>query len=93
MSDDPTGEITDIYLPIQLMDVEPGEALDFDTYVFLPTNGKYVIVSRAGEYLDTNKIEKISKNKINKLFIKKQLRIKNSELSRKHPSQLRYNSA
>ena len=69
MSDDPTGEITDIYLPIQLMDVEPGEALDFDTYVFLPTNGKYVIVSRAGEYLDTNKIEKISKNKINKLFV------------------------
>lgn len=57
------------YRPVKIIDVSPGEALDFDTSVFLPTNKKYVKLSHAGDDLDGERLEKLKKHNMNNLYV------------------------
>jgi hypothetical protein len=58
-----------VYRPVKIIDVEPGETLDFDTNVYLPANKKYVKVSNAGEQIDALRIEKLKKGKMTNVFV------------------------
>ena len=58
-----------VFMPIRLLDLDVGEVLEFDTYVFLPTNNRYVKISQTGEFLNAEKIDKIKLNKINMLYV------------------------
>ena len=40
------------YRTVKLIDITPGEELDFDTFIFLPANRKYIKYSAAGDPLD-----------------------------------------
>ena len=51
---------------VSLVDVDAGEALDFDTSVYLQANNKYIKISNAGEELDADRLARIKKSKLNK---------------------------
>lgn len=58
-----------VYRPVKVIDVEPGQALDFDTSVYLPANNKYVRVSESGDSLDADRIEKMKKANFNNIQV------------------------
>jgi HD-GYP domain-containing protein (c-di-GMP phosphodiesterase class II) len=55
--------------PLRIVDLEPGTRLDFDTYVFLPLNSKYVKYTFAGQEFDESKLAKLKQRQLNSLFI------------------------
>ncbi len=57
------------FQPLRIVDLIPGTKLDFDTYVFLPLNTKYVKFTFAGQPFDESKLEKLKTRKLDKLFI------------------------
>lgn len=57
------------YRPVRVFDVGAGSTLDFDTYVFLPLNRKYLRFSRAGEPVDERRMEKLNVKKMSLLFV------------------------
>lgn len=57
------------FRPIRIFDLEPGTILEFDTYVFLPLNGKYVKFTSANEALDPTKLIKLDEHQINSIFV------------------------
>jgi HD-GYP domain-containing protein (c-di-GMP phosphodiesterase class II) len=63
-----SGEIK-VFRPVKIIDVEPGQTLDFDTSVFLPANKKYVKLSHAGDSLDSERIDRMKKNKFNSVYV------------------------
>lgn len=58
-----------VYRPVKIIDVEPGNTLDFDASVFLPANSKYIKINNAGESLDSERIDKIKKSKFNSVYV------------------------
>ena len=54
---------------VKIIDIQPDTRLAFDTYVFLPTNNKYVIFSRASEALKVELFERLRANKVSSIFV------------------------
>ena len=57
------------YKQIRIIDFEEGDKLDFDTYVFLPLNKKYVQFSSSKDTLSKNKIDKLKRHHIGAIHI------------------------
>ncbi|MGK5083065.1 HD domain-containing phosphohydrolase [Bdellovibrionota bacterium FG-1] len=58
-----------VYRSVKLVDMQPGQALDFDTYIYLPTNKKHIRMTNPGDQLDAERIEKFQKHKVGNLHI------------------------
>jgi len=57
------------YRAVQIVDLRPGEALDFDTFMYMPVNKKHIKLSAAGDELDPNQHEKLTKSGINSVHV------------------------
>lgn len=58
-----------VFRSVKIIDVEPGNQLDFETNLFLPANNKYIKLNNSGETLDKERIEKIKKGKFNSIQV------------------------
>lgn len=54
---------------VKLDDVGAGEKLQFETYVFLPLNQRYVRFSAADREIEENRIKRLNEQKMNTLFV------------------------
>jgi HD-GYP domain-containing protein (c-di-GMP phosphodiesterase class II) len=57
------------YRPVQLVDLRPNETLDFDTYMYMPMNKKHIKLSSAGDEIDPERHEKMTKSGINSVHV------------------------
>ncbi len=48
-----------LYRSVKLIDILPGDTLNFDTSLYLPKNKKYIKLSNSGESLDLERIERV----------------------------------
>ncbi len=58
-----------IYRTVRIFDLEPGTRLEFDTYLFLPLNRKYVRFTSANQELDSVRHAKLTQHKVNSVFV------------------------
>ena len=58
------------YRPVKLVDLEFDEALDFDTFVRLPLNNKYICYSRSGTKLTTEQKDRLKSREVSTLYIR-----------------------
>jgi HD-GYP domain-containing protein (c-di-GMP phosphodiesterase class II) len=58
-----------IHRPVKIIDIEPGSSLDFDVSVLLSVNKKYIKINSAGDSLDSDRVEKLKKHKMNNVFV------------------------
>jgi HD-GYP domain-containing protein (c-di-GMP phosphodiesterase class II) len=61
-----------IFRTLQIIDIDPNIVLNFDTYVYLPQNKKYVLFTRAGEPLGEKKAKELLDRNIGSLKIPKE---------------------
>ncbi|MBC7690304.1 MAG: HD domain-containing protein [Methylotenera sp.] len=54
---------------VKLMDLEAGEVLDFDTFLFFPMNKKYVKYSASGDSLDKDQTKKLAKHQVGSVHV------------------------
>jgi HD-GYP domain-containing protein (c-di-GMP phosphodiesterase class II) len=57
------------FRPVQLLDLRPSEALDFDTFMYMPVNRKHIKISSAGDEIDPARHEKLTKSGINSVHV------------------------
>lgn len=57
------------YRSVKLMDMQGDTKLDFDTFIYLPMNNKYVRISASKEVLGANQLKKLKTHKMNSLFV------------------------
>lgn len=57
------------FRPVKIIDVEPGQALEFETSIFFPANNRYVKLSNAGDELDASRVERIKKSKFSSIQV------------------------
>ena len=57
------------YRSVKLIDIAPGVALDFDTYLYMPANKKHIRYSAAGDPLDIERVEKLAKHQMSSIHI------------------------
>lgn len=57
------------FRPVQLIDLQPGQALNFDTYIYMPANKKHVKYSSDGDDIDVERIEKLKKQNVNSMQV------------------------
>lgn len=62
------GEIKS-YCPVKLIDIEPGATLDFDLWIYLRQNRKYLKYRLAGDGLEFAKIEKFLKKNMRAVYV------------------------
>lgn len=60
---------TQVFRTVKIVDVVPETVLDFDTYIYLPTNKKHIRYSAAGDPISKERAEKLSKSKVSSLFV------------------------
>jgi HD-GYP domain-containing protein (c-di-GMP phosphodiesterase class II) len=63
------GSADRVFKRVSLMDVVPNTVLDFDTYLYLPANGKYVRYSAAGDPLDAERVKKLKNHQVGSLYV------------------------
>lgn len=54
---------------VKVFDLEPGDHLDFETYVYLPLNRKYVRYTRANHEIEAKKLEKLQAKQMSQVFV------------------------
>lgn len=59
------------YLPIQSLDIEAETKINFNLYVNLPLNNRYILYRRAGGSIETHKMERLSEGNLSNFFIEK----------------------
>lgn len=59
----------DQYLPIQSLDIEAESKINFNLYVNLPLNNKYILYRKAGGSLESYRLEKFTEGNINSFYI------------------------
>ena len=57
------------YRTVKLVDIQPGETLDFDTYLYMPTNKKHVRYSAAGDPIDKERVDKLKKAQVSDVHV------------------------
>lgn len=63
-----SGEIK-VFRPVKLIDIEPGESLDFDLSIFMPRNQKYIKMTNAGDSMDQSQMDKLQKHNMNSMYV------------------------
>jgi HD-GYP domain-containing protein (c-di-GMP phosphodiesterase class II) len=57
------------FRPVKIVDFEPGTQVDFDTYLYMPANKKFVCFTRSGETLSEEKKRRLDQHKVSSLHI------------------------
>jgi HD-GYP domain-containing protein (c-di-GMP phosphodiesterase class II) len=57
------------YRPVKIIDLEPGQELEFETSIFLPANNRYVKLSNPGDALDESRVDRIKKSKFSNIQV------------------------
>lgn len=60
------------YRPVKVLDLVPGTVMEFNTRIFLPMNGKFVVFAREGEEVPLEKIAKLNERNQNTLYVHKE---------------------
>ncbi len=60
-----------IFKAVKMIDITGGEVLDFDTHIHLPSNGKYIKLSAAGDSIDQERLDRYAKKELNRLHVEK----------------------
>lgn len=63
--------LSENYLPIQSLDIEAETQINFNLYVNLPLNNRYILYRRAGGFVESHKLEKFSDGNVGNFFIEK----------------------
>lgn len=58
-----------VFRPVQIVDIQPGDKLEFETRMFMPVNRKYVRVGAAGEELDGGLMSRLKTKHSGALFV------------------------
>jgi HD-GYP domain-containing protein (c-di-GMP phosphodiesterase class II) len=58
-----------VFKRVKLIDVVPDTVLDFNTYLYLPANGKRVRYSSAGDQLDADRVQKLKSHQVSNLEV------------------------
>lgn len=64
-----SGESKTVYKSVPLLDLEKGSKADFDVYIHLPVNDKFIKLVPAGGQIKERQIEKMKTSGINLLFV------------------------
>lgn len=62
------GEIK-TYHPVKLIDIQAGEKLDFDIWIYLASNRKYLKFALAGDDLEKERLEQLLKKNIRSVYV------------------------
>lgn len=62
-------EKLDQYLPIQSLDIEAEKKINFNLYVNLPLNNKYILYRKAGGSLETYQLDKFTDSNVSSFYI------------------------
>lgn len=54
---------------VKLIDISAGEPLDFETFLYMPLNKRYIRYTAAGTPIDPDKIEKLEKRQMANLWV------------------------
>ncbi|MCM2281237.1 MAG: HD domain-containing protein [Bdellovibrionaceae bacterium] len=65
------GDQANDFMPAKLIDLRPGDRLEFDVFIFLPMNRKFVQLFPAGEVLDEARIQRLQKHSVSVVFLPK----------------------
>ena len=57
------------YRQARLLDIEPGQSLEFDTAIYLPGNQKYIRLTQAGDSLDAERIDRFREHGLRSLYV------------------------
>lgn len=57
------------YRSVKIVDIQPGEKLDFDTYVYMPVNKKHIKFTSEGDELEKERIEKLTKGSVSQIHV------------------------
>ncbi len=58
--------------PVKLVDIKPGAVLDFDTFLYLPVNDRYVHYSSKGDPIDPNRAAQLVGHQVGTIYIRSQ---------------------
>jgi HD-GYP domain-containing protein (c-di-GMP phosphodiesterase class II) len=62
-------KIGGLYRSVKLVDVSPGTVLDFDTFIYLPMNNKYIKFSSSGDSMEAERVAKLKGHKMSSVFV------------------------
>lgn len=57
------------YRDVPLIDIKPGTVLEFDTYIYLPLNRKFIRFSSAGYPLDEERAKRLMENEVRVVYV------------------------
>ncbi len=60
------------YKDVPLVDISSGTMLEFDTYVYLPLNGKYVRFTSAGRKFEGERAQRLMDNEVRSVYVSKE---------------------
>lgn len=63
--------MNDNFVPIQSLDIEAESQINFNLYVNLPLNNKYILYRKAGGQLESHRLEKLTEGNVSNFFIEK----------------------
>ncbi len=65
-----SGKEVQIFKNVRVTDLQAGEQMTFDTYLFLPRNKKYVKYSKSGATMDDAAIQKLRQSQVGSMFVR-----------------------
>lgn len=63
--------LNEAYLPIQSLDIEAESRINFDLYVNLPLNNKYILYRKKGGSLESSRLERFTEGNFSNFFIQR----------------------
>lgn len=54
---------------VRIVDIQPGEKLDFDTYMYMPVNKKHIKITAKGDEIEKERIEKLTKSSVSQVQV------------------------
>lgn len=58
-----------VFKSVKLIDMQAGQPLDFDTFIFLPMNQKYIKFSKSNSDFEPEKLDKLKSYNVSSLYI------------------------
>lgn len=58
-----------VYRPVRVVDIQEGSVLDFDLYILLPANRKYLHYSSAGCAIESGRLERLKNHSVGAVFV------------------------
>jgi putative nucleotidyltransferase with HDIG domain len=57
------------YRSVKLLDLQPGQVMEFNTYVYLPANKKHVLYSAAGDAIDEKRAARLQQHSVSQMHV------------------------